>query len=124
MKTFKAPAVISKIMSMADNSLRLQMDCQEMSPEDEAIVLGARNKYGWFAFREGEEEIGNEEIPDVKLPKRDEDRKSQSQRIRGIIYLLWEQGGKKDLYGNSCDSETYYNQYTERLIEKMKEKLN
>ena len=124
MKTFKAPATVTKIMTMADNSLRLQVDCQEMTSDDEAIVLSARNKYGWFAFREGEEELPDEDLPDIPLPKVDKERKSQSQRMRAVIYLLWEQGGKKDLHGSLCDSETYYNQYTERLIEKIKEKLD
>ena len=121
---FKAPAVISKIATMADRTIRLQVDCQEMSADDEAIVLKSRNKIGWFLF--GESEITEDDLNDMNLPdykpieKKD---KTPSQRLRAVLYLLWKQKGQKDIYGQQCDADTYYKQIIESLIGKYKDML-
>jgi len=121
-KIFTAPGVISKIVTMADRTIRIQVDCQEMNPDEEVVILQARNKLGWFLF--GESEIIEEDIklPDYRpVEKRD---KTPSQRLRAVLWRLWEQKGKKDIYGQPCDSDTYYRQIMESLIGKYKEMLD
>jgi len=121
---FKAPATISKILTMADRTIRLQVDCQEMSAEDEAIVLKARNTLGWFLFAETEmtqDEFDNMNLPDYKPTERGD--KTPSQRLRAVIYLVWEKKGKKDMYGSVCDFDTYYKQIMEHFIGLCKNKL-
>ena len=121
-KIFTAPGVISKIVTMADRTIRIQVDCQEMNPDEEVVILHARNKLGWFLF--GESEIIEEDIklPDYRpVEKRD---KTPSQRLRAVLWRLWEQKGKKDIYGQPCDSDTYYRQIMESLIGKYKEMLD
>ena len=121
-KIFTAPGVISKIVTMADRTIRVQVDCQEMNPDEEVVILQARNKLGWFLF--GESEIIEEDIklPDYRpVEKRD---KTPSQRLRAVLWRLWEQKGKKDIYGQPCDSDTYYRQIMESLIGKYKEMLD
>ena len=122
-KRFQAPAIVSKITTMSDNTLRLQVDCQEMPAGDEVIIIGSRNKYGWFLFQEGEESIKNIDLPNIPLPAKDKEQKTKSQTLRAVLYRLWQQTGKKDLYGRECDSETHYNQSYDKLIEHYKGKL-
>lgn len=123
-KTFQAPAQISKITTMADNTLRLQIDCQEMQPDDESVLLGSRNKYGHFLFQESEPFTDDLELPDLPALPKEKDQKTKSQTFRAVLYLLWKQKGKKDLYDRECDSETYYNQVMEHIIGAYKEKLD
>ena len=121
-KTFTAPGTISKITTMADNTLRLQVDCQEMPADQEAIVLKARNKYGYFLYNESEiTETDVEAIPDYKPTEKGD--KSPAQRLRAVLYRLWEQTGKVDMYRQPCDSDTYYKQIMETLINQHKDKL-
>jgi hypothetical protein len=46
-----------------------------------------------------------------------DNRKTQSQRLRGVLYKVWEQG-TQDL-----DFKTYYKQKTEEIIQHYKNKL-
>ena len=122
---FKAPATISKITTMADRTIRLQIDCQEMSVEDEAIVLKSRNKIGWFLF--GETEMTEDDLNKMNLPDfapTEKGDKTPSQRLRAVLFLIWKQKGKKDIYGQPCDFDTYYKQILESLIGQYKEKLD
>ena len=40
-KIFTAPGVISKIVTMADRTIRIQVDCQEMNPGEEVVMVQA-----------------------------------------------------------------------------------
>ena len=83
---FQVPAFISKIMTMGDSSIRLQVDCQELTPEENAKVFGLYKKMGFFLFKEveiNEEDLLNipEEAPEFK------DQKSSSQILRNRMYV-------------------------------------
>lgn len=117
------PAVISKITTMSNDAIRLQVDTQEnLTPVSQAMVFGYYNKLGVFAFAKSNIDEKDLVIPDYKPSE--EENKSPSQRLRGVLYLLWKQRGKKDLYGQDCDSDTYYRQTLERIINAYKEKLD
>lgn len=109
---------------MADRTIRLQVDCQEMTAEAEAIILKSRNTIGYFLY--GETEIVEEDLEEMNLPDYkplEKSDKSPSQRLRAVLYLLWIQKGKKDIYGQPCDSDSYYKQILIQLIAKYKDML-
>ncbi len=56
------------------------------------------------------------EAPIIEVDK-DIHSKSQSQRIRDCLYILWQQSGKPDIF------DTYYKKKTERYIEFLKNKM-
>jgi hypothetical protein len=107
---------------MSHDSLRLQVDTQEsLTAVAQAMVFGFKGKPGVFAFAKSEIKESDLIVPDYK-PNEDE-LKSPSQRLRGVFYLLWQQRGKKDKFSNPCDSDTYYRQMMEEVIEFYKSKL-
>lgn len=112
------PATISKINSMAHRSLRIQIDTQEnLSDQVMAEIMSKFDKLGWFCFLE--DSIKEEDILNLPpLPTDDSRKKSQATRLRAVLYRLWEQKGKQG------DSELFYNQYMEKIIDSLKEKLN
>jgi len=121
---FKAPAIISKISTMADRTIRLQCDCQEMDSGDEAIILKARNKSGWFLF--AETEMTERELSDMKLPDYkpiEKGDKTPSARLRAVIFILWKQKGKVDMYGKQCTFDDFYKEIIEFYIGQIKNKL-
>jgi len=112
----KVPSEISRVQTMSDGGLRLYVDTQELNPGDKGLIMGLHKKIGWFLF--SETEIDKEEtldLPDVKIEK---GQKSDSQRLRAVLYLLWEKQGKVGVF------DDYYKRYMNRAIEVLKEKLN
>lgn len=96
---------VKKITTLADGSFKLELVTQELDDETALALIKNRNKF-------------IDEV--VEVPAIEEDAgKSPSQRLRGVIYRLWEQNGKE---GGSF--EIYYRMVMELLIEKYKEKLN
>lgn len=112
-----APGTITKITTMEDNVLRLQVDCQEMGSKNEMALLALRNKLGWFLFVENSKDIKQE---DLNLPEiqTDKGEKTPAQQLRAVIWRIWEQGGKKG------DSELHYRVSMNKIINKLKEQLD
>lgn len=112
---FQVPATISKISTMA-NSLRLSVDTQEtLSTEAMENLFNLYNQLGWFNFSVHQIEAENV----VNLPPlKKTENKSQSQKMRDVIWHMWNQ----DNNGYAVFND-YYFWYTERIIEKLKEKL-
>jgi len=85
---FQVPATVSKITTMADKSLRLQVDTQELSKEDKAEVFGLHECLGWFMFSEVEiVENDFKDLPEIKV---DGDNKTPSQRLRDRLFRYYE----------------------------------
>lgn len=111
----RVPSAISKITTMSDGGLRLQVDTQELDARDKADVMGLHKKIGWFIFSESE--ITESDIPTEQVDFKND--KTPGQRLRSVLYRLWEQeqGGYKEF-------ETYYRAKMELIINSLKEKLN
>ena len=65
--------------------------------------------------------LPNDDLTEADIPDEKADsmtgQKTQAQRLRGVIFRLWEQNGNKG------DSETYYRAMLEKVIDQFKEKL-
>lgn len=114
---FKVPAYITKVETMSDRGVRLKVDTNELTPEETSTLFTYKDKFGWFLFMGEFEEIKEEDLPTERLEY--PSQKTQSQRLRAVIYKLWEQD-----HGGYDDFELYYRNKTEKIIEWLKEKLN
>ena len=114
---FQVPASISKITTMGDRSLRLQVDVsQELTPEENAKVFQMYNTLGYFIFKDAA--IEPDEIDTPEYVKEFKTDKTPSQRLRGVFYRLWEQEGSKGSF------DDFYKSKMEQLINHYKEKLD
>lgn len=113
----KIPAIITKVTTMSDGGLRLQVDTQEMNGNTKGQVMDYHQKFGYFIFADEGEQVIESDIPTEKLEF--PNQKSQSLRLRNVIYRLWEQD-----HGGYEDFELYYRAKTEKIIVWLKEKLN
>lgn len=110
------PAAITKVTTMRDRTIRLQIDVQEIHPEHMAELFGLNDKLGWFFFHEKPmQEIDIKDLPEITLESWE---KPPSQRMRAVFYRLWEQTEMKTPF------EEYYRIKMDQLIEMLKEKLN
>ena len=113
---FQVPAVITKISTMS-KWLRLTVDTQEIvNPDNLHTLFTLNEKVGYFTF--SSHQIEPDDILDLP-PIKVESKKTPSERLRGVIFRLWE----KDNNGYD-DFNLFYQFYMEKLIERLKERLN
>lgn len=112
----KIPSTISKVETLSDGTIRLKVDCQELQGQDGAEILKLYRKLGVFVFSESD--ISEEDLKDLPEVKVEQGEKTPGQRLRGVLYRLWEQTKT----GKSFDE--FYRDYMSALCEKIKEQLN
>lgn len=110
------PAQLTKVASRSDRTYSLTFNTRELSGSEAATLLDDLMNEGWLLWSP------NEDLQEADIPTEKADsmtgQKTQAQRLRGVIYRLWEQNGRR---GNS---EDYYRTVMEGLIDQLKEKLD
>lgn len=115
-KIFQAQAVISKATTLEDFSVRLTVDCQELSGEEMAILFSSKGKAGWFLF--SEQELKQEDIKDLPDIKMEENTKSPSQRLRGRMFIYY-----THLFGKEDGFYNWYQEQMEKIGQKYLDKM-
>ena len=111
----KLPAILNKAETRIDRSVKLVFETRELGGNDMAILFGLAHQEGWLLFSPNDD-LTQADVPDEK-PDAMMQTKTQAQRLRNIIFLLWKQGGEKGAF------DDYYKVTTERIIEQLKDKL-
>ena len=113
------PATIESIGSRKDGTYKLVVGTQELTDSQALAVVQLNRKLGWFVFKVNELQKSDlVDIPEI-TPEFKKD-KSPSQRLRGVLYVLWEQKYKK----TNQSFEGYYKMQMEKIIGWAKEKLD
>lgn len=114
-KNFQVQANLTKIETKVDGSIKMvYITSMEMSDKDTATLMSFRNKEGFLLFADtGFEDSVLDDLPKIEDTK----KKSQSQRLRAVLYRLWERTNQQEEFHN------YYNRVMEKLIDEYKEKL-
>jgi hypothetical protein len=119
MKSFQLAAQLEGYRSLKDRTLKLSFETSELTPEKMADIHYSLNKVGWLAFAPDPfttKEMS--ELDDLKV-EYDDAGKPPSQRLRGVLYRLWEQ--TPEGYKTFND---YYGSKMEVLINHFKDKLD
>ncbi len=109
---------VEGIQTRQDGTLKIVLGTQEIDPSQGATLLGMRNKYVKVLLSDTnitsmEENILNEEvIQDGRKVK------TQSQRLRAVLYRVWETTTQTQ------DFDGWYKAETERVIDHYKTKLD
>jgi len=96
--------ILDGFRSMKDGSLKVTLITRELAPSEMAEIMLSLNQ----------------EIVEIEMPDEAKGGKSQSQRLRGVIFRLWEQ----DYQGKYKDFNIFYDSYMDKMIENIKDKLN
>lgn len=105
------PAILEGYRSLKDRTLKITIETNEPTPEQLTQIALSNQKFGYFAFKVGEKE-GNMQKAMEDIPQTDlEFGKTKSQRLRGVLYRLWEQNKK----GYEVFDD-FYNYYMEKII--------
>lgn len=109
------PASLTKVETRADRSIKLVFETRELG-EDSVTLFKLAHSEGWLVFSPTDD-IEDTDIPDEKADSMT-GTKTQAQRLRASLFVLWQQRGAKG------DFENYYKSMTEKFIETVKEKLD
>ncbi len=117
-KTVIFEAGINKVSSLADGSLSINLHTQELGDDTMTRIFALRKKPG-MCLLSTDDKISKEELDVVENFTTDYEfaTKSQSQRLRAVLYKVWEQGDQ------SLDFRIFYENAMDRIINKYKEVL-
>ena len=115
---FQIPATLSGFSGLAHKTLKLTFHTQEeLDSESTKRMCDLHEKTGWLSFNvEKIEAVNLANLPTIKAV--DTDGKSPSQRLRSIIYVLWEKNGKQGIF------EDYYIKCLGRFQKQVKDELD
>ena len=112
MKTLKVLIQITSVRAKVDGSLGLGLCTPELSSDEKVAFMELLNANVNATFQP----IDEPKAEEINI-KKDINSKSQSERIRAIIYILYKQD-KSDL-----TFENYYKNQTEKIIDWLKLKI-
>jgi hypothetical protein len=113
MKAISFNAIITGIRAKIDGSLGLTISTPELSPEEKVEIMKLQNHNLEALLKPLDEEP-----EDMILVDKDLDTKTQSQRIRSVLYVLYNQTDKSKKF------EDFYYEKTEKIIDWLKEKID
>ena len=99
-----------------DGSCSLSFDTRELNSEEIFTIMSLRNTEGWLCYAPNEDEI---EVPEERA---EVDTKTPAQRIRSVLYILYQQDTERGKYTGLF--QTYYADRMEKLIELLKAKID
>ena len=116
-KLLQAPIIIQGISTLKDKSLKFTCYTREINPEEKAMLFEYEGKEGWFVFKENH--IQESEVP--KEPaKADKEVKTQSQRLRNTLWVLW---SKIYPTANKSEFEKFKENRVELFIDSLKKEI-
>lgn len=108
-------AGIEGVSTRVDNTIKITIGTQELGSDTLARIFRLRGKAGLVLISTGE--ISQEQIDLVEKSSIDFElgNKTKSQRLRGVLYRVWESRGGRD------DFDTFYNATMNIIINKYKD---
>ena len=113
------PGAIEGLTTRKDKTVRLTIGTQEMAPATAATLFRLQNAYIYLAIKE--EDFGREDLEalqSMEAEMTDDVKKTHSQRLRAVLYRIWEQNNK-----GHTDFTSFYFAEMEKIITHYKNKL-
>lgn len=109
----QVPAQVVNMQPRVDGSWKLAFETPELPGEDVALLADSLRGQGWLLFRP------NGQVTPDEVPAEDAETsaKTPSQRLHAVLYVFWEQRGKKGSFTN------FYAAQMDKLIGHVKEQL-
>ena len=112
---------VNKVSTLADGTLSINIHTQELPEETMMRVFSLRKSPGMVLI--SSDDISKAEVEEVEKFTTDFEvgkTKTASQRLRAVLYRVWEQEGEPRGY---TDFPVFYESQMERIINKYKSTL-
>lgn len=113
MKGILLATTVENISTRKDKTVKITLGTQELSPSKAGELFDMMNKVAFTYINA--KEIDQKDIDQVDKLDPEIPGKTQSQRIRNVLFILWQQGNE-----GFKDFQSYYVSKTERFIEELK----
>ena len=120
---------IDKVSTLADGSLRVYLGTPELANETMVNLFGLIKKPGYVLISTNS--INQDQIDAVEKATTNTEfsEKTPSQRMRGVLYKLWEKTQPKTMNGDSgemeyVDFDLFYKRQMNKIIDHFKTKLD
>ena len=108
---------LESLSTRMDNTIKVTIGTQEVGAEQAASLFALRGKFVKVLLSDSSIEPKEVEAVDT-LPIKDESKnKSNSQRLRSTLFILWQQ------LGSNGSFDDFYNSKMNEIIEHFKSKL-
>ncbi len=118
---------IDNIRTLADNTVRVSLGTPELSPEIVGSMYGMLKQPGYVVI--STMPISQKQLDAVETATidREFENKTPSQRLRNVLYVLWEQQQPKEVAPNGStqyiDFDLFYKRKMNEFIKFIKDKL-
>jgi len=118
---------IDNIRTLADNTVRVSLGTPELSPEIVGSMYGMLKQPGYVVI--STMPISQKQLDAVETATidREFENKTPSQRLRNVLYVLWEQQQPKEVMSNGStqyiDFDLFYKRKMNEFIKFIKDKL-
>jgi len=111
------PSIVTGLTTLKDGTVKLSLSLQEVQPEAAARLFQLMNQFvKVYITTDGITQDAKNLLDEWEI---DNESKSQSKRIRNVLYRLWEQDNS-----GYDDFELFYKNRTEKIIQQIKDKLD
>lgn len=110
-------AYVEKIATRRDKTVAITIGTQELTPTKGGELLSLQDKLVCL-YLSPKDSIPQKEIDQVDKLDPEVSGKTQSQRLRNVLYKLYEQNAE-----GYRDFDSYYKNQTEKIIEHLKAKI-
>lgn len=112
------PAQLENYRSLKDKTLKITFETNELNPQDLLGIAENLGQFGYLAFKKEPFKADEKEMMQDLKTDMDERKKTESQRLRSVLYLMW----KNDPEGFETSIQ-HYNFHMEKIITHFKTKL-
>lgn len=110
------PCQIENVSTRKDNTIKIVIGTQEMSEGSAGKLFSMLNKFGYAHL--SPTEISQKELNEVDQLDPEMEGKTQGQRIRNVLYILFTQDNE-----GFTDFDSFYKNKTEKYISHLKTKI-
>jgi len=119
----KTGAIFERLQTLSDKSLKITFVTGEIPADQAAEFLSLRQSYGWLLFSPTENPLNEFDVPNT-VPGQPVTTKSKSQKLRQAIYRKYCKDKEAGKIQATMTPELHYEQYMERIIQKVYDLAN
>lgn len=106
------------IKTMADKGIRVMFDTNELTGNEFQSLFAMKGKAGKLIFSSEDYKLTPDDLVVPDISKDFKEEKTPSQRLRAVLYRLWQQSEQ------GLDFEVYYRSKMDNFINQLKDKLS
>lgn len=110
--------ILESVRTLKDKTLKITFETNEPNPEQFMGIASSVQQFGFIAFKNDPFTSNEKKEIEALEASYEDNQKTHSQRLRGVLYRLWEQQNE-----GYQDFDSFYKFKMESLINHFKSKL-